>query len=220
MKFTRLFSVLGVVTAMGCGTGEKAGEKEPTKKSEAALLTSSGGNGLLTAPDCLNPQIQRRAVAQPHSQNPTPPALTQYTSSFPPSLPLLPDGGTNPEAVYESQVWGDISHSNGYMYLVRLDHKDNNQQADLVFLVGIRDRLASPPYLMSPPAAPGRTPVPPAPFAATNADYTEEYNLSTSNPSPPVAASLIACVTVVDQNGNPIDYFPVADTHDPSCGPW
>jgi hypothetical protein len=195
---------------MACSSADT---EPPAKRTDEALLLASGTT--LTAPDCLSPNTPKHSAwALPHTTSSSPGYLTQYTSRFPAV------GAPAPYAAYESSVWS-IPRANGYMYLVHVDFTGNQNQAQYVFLAGIRDRNASPPYLLQPPS-PGnvRMPQPPAPFAATDADYTSEVNLAAANPALPIAAAPIQCVTVYDNGGNVLDYFPLADTHDPSVGPW
>jgi hypothetical protein len=213
MRVTTLFAAVGVVGAIGCG----ASDPEREKPAPVAQVSEA-----LTAPDCLSPNTPKwTAHAHHHGNNAFPGYLTSYTARFPAT------SWTDPSVHnYEESVWS-IPRTNGYMYQVDATFGDQNQ-ANQVFLVGIRDRNASPPYLMQAPTtfACGadwpyiRCAQNPAPFAATDSDYTSESSLSASYPAYPIAAKMLTCVSVVDENGNLIDYFPVADTHDPTIGPW
>jgi hypothetical protein len=214
MRVTTFVAALSVVGSMGCGAPDEQQKPAVGQVSEP----------LLTAPDCLSPNTPKyTAYAQHHANNNFPGYLTSYTARFPAT-----SWTDNTIHGYEEQVWS-IPRTNGYMYQVAATFGDQNQTS-YVFLVGIRDRNASPPYLMQPPTNLScgtdwpfiRCAQAPAPFAATDNDYTTESNLSTQPAfmMRPVAAKLLTCVTVVDEGGNVIDYFPLADTHDPSVGPW
>ncbi|MEO6574522.1 MAG: hypothetical protein ABIP89_11835, partial [Polyangiaceae bacterium] len=64
---------------------------------------------------------------------------------------------------------------------------------------------------------------PAAPFFVTPADQSAELSAVSASAAPyhpPVQASYTTCVAVVDTAGNMIDFFPMADIHDPNGHNW
>ncbi len=158
-----------------------------------------------------------------------------YTRPFP--------NGTGDATVdaYESSVW-NIPHTNGYEYLV-----DNNfwtgpcaagvltacvptAGTAQVYLVGIADQYSS--YSMKAPDPAAVRQYWNIPFAqqasfwATAYDYNQEIALS-SNPAnaapgnKPLNSSHTTCIGITDESGQTVlDYFVLADIHDPSGHNW
>jgi hypothetical protein len=136
--------------------------------------------------------------------------------------------------IYETQLWDNVWQSNGYLYLLKLISTNFKLPGwmpweRLIFGVGIEAQGASPAWYWTPPAHPVFPSIgSPSFFGATQHDYDAELALS-SNPAYtaqpngtnfPVNAITWPCVTIVDQDKNPIDFFPLMDEHDPSGLPW
>lgn len=172
-------------------------------------------SSLITAPDCLNSRTPTSRVwAYPHTAG----NGTGYWSPFP-----NPDGLPPAIVSYEQSVW-NIPRANGYEYMVKV--VGDGTSTAYYFAIGIRDRNAVPAFLWQPPSTTTiRFPQPPAPFAATDNDYTAEVTLASdpANQAFPVRARypVLQCVTVIAYDtGQTIDFFPIADLHDPSGHPW
>ena len=207
--------VLGALALVGCASS--TGDERVAKQVEEPILYTGGGGSQTPAPDCLSPNTRQfQIVAKPH----TPAYGTGYTTPFPIA------GVSNPTiASYEQQVWS-IPRTNGYAYLAYVvgDPSGNPGGPRYFFAIGIRDRNAVPSYLMQPPGpADIRYPVGPAPFAATDSDFNSENTLRSKNTGWPVLSHdpQIQCAIVyAEDTGAVLDYFPLADLHDPNTDPW
>jgi hypothetical protein len=139
---------------------------------------------------------------------------------------------------YEVALWDNVVQSNGYAYLLQListnfkielpDGGTGYMPTDhLIFGVGIEAQDANPSWYPSPPAQPvfpswkGFFGVSSQEFAAETALATDpQYTAQPDGTNYPVNAIAWTCVTIVDETGAKIDFFPMMDEHDPSGLPW
>ncbi|MEO6574521.1 MAG: hypothetical protein ABIP89_11830 [Polyangiaceae bacterium] len=220
------FAVVAIALS-GCAVETSPNEPKVAVSQEALSAAASQQQ---TQPTC-GKQNSHNVKAHRHTAGS---GESGYTRPFPNHI------GNATIDTYEQSVW-NIPHTNGYEYLV-----DNTfyvggctpgiyvacvpmAVSAQVYLVGIADQYSS--WRSSPPDPAAVRQYWNIPFSeqssfwATPYDYATEVDLSTksTNVAPnnaPLNAWHTTCIGVTDENGNILDYFVLADIHDPNGHNW
>jgi hypothetical protein len=204
------------IAIAGCSSSDAARSGNPARGESTDSTAQAVVNGL---PDCNNPKTDHsKFMALAHSPGVGAGTYWSHTGRDP-----NPWSTTDLPKAYEFELWDNVWQSNGYLYQVKLLSTTvwTNKIGNVFLGTGIGAQghgyLDSPPPNVPWPTYDGTF------YGPTAHDYNAEVADFTSPPSNanyPVEADAWSCVTIVDPYGNPIDFFVLMDTHDPTQPPW